>query len=305
MATEQPRTSTTAHAALLDRRALLRRAGTVAAVAGGAAVVQAAGGQLASANAGDPAVLGPNNGGTATTAITSASTADATLSLTNTGVLHGPLSLANCPTGFSTLATKTTGELYADGGDLHWVDSIDKMGAFVFTESTANQVVGITPLRMLDTRTSAGRGFVVPPATGPSPLDSAGRLLGGRWVNVDLSSLADIFESVFVNLTAVSPTSPGYLTLAPSPATGNGPPSTSSLNYGTANLANAAVVPSINGTVWIYSSQTTHVLLDVTALNLPGSTHLINAKVPAVAFKSNAQRRAAFDHSRAVAALRG
>jgi hypothetical protein len=290
---------------VLDRRALLRRAGTVAAIAGGAAVVQAAGGGTASAAAGGPAILGANDAGTNTTAITSAATSGATLALDNTGTTNAALSLADCQPGYSTLLTKTTGELYADGGDLFWVDKIGKAGAFVFTETTANQVVGITPKRMLDTRTAPGRLNIVLPATGPSPLDSAGRLIGLRWLNVDLSSLADFFESAFVNLTAVSPTAPGYLTISPAPALNNGAPATSSLNYGLANLANAAVVPSIDGTVWIYTLRTTHVILDVTALNLPGSNHLLAASPASAAVKSNAERRVAFAKSRAAAALRG
>jgi hypothetical protein len=293
-------------ATVLDRRSLLRRAGSVAAIATGAAVMQTTGAGSASAAAGDPAVLGPgNDAGANTTAITSAATGDATLHLANTGTTHGTLSLADCPAGFSTLLTKTTGELYADAGDLYWVDGFDAAGAFVFTESTAHQVVGIKPVRMLDTRSLAGRTNIVPPVTGPSPLDSLGRVIGLRWLQVDLSSLADIFESAFVNLTAVSPTAPGYLTIAPSMTAGGGAPSTSNLNFGTANLANAAVVPSIDGTVWIYASRTTHVLLDVNALNLPGASHLLAGQTPAVAFRSNAQRRAAFAKSRSAAALRG
>jgi len=303
MRSHQEASATSTSAKVLDRRSLLRRAGSVAAIATGAAVVQTTGAGSASAAAGDNAVLGPgNDAGTNTTAITSAATGDATLHLANTGTTHGALSLADCPAGFSTLLTKSTGELYADGGDLYWVDGKYKAGAFVFTESTANQVVGIVPLRMLDTRTTAGRGYVMPP-TGPAALDALGRLIGQRWLQVDLSSLADFFESAFVNLTAVSPTAPGYLTIAPSmPA---GAPSTSSLNFGTANLANSAVVPSIDGTVWIYASRTTHVLLDVTALNLPGSTHLLAAQPASPAIRSNAERRAAFAKSRSAAALRG
>jgi hypothetical protein len=290
---------------VLDRRSLLRRAGSVAAIATGAAVVQTTGAGSASAAAGDTAVLGPgNDAGANTTAITSAAAGDATLHLANTGTTHGTLSLADCPAGFSTLLTKATGELYADAGDLYWVDGFDAAGAYVFTESTANQVVGIKPVRMLDTRTVAGRGNIVPPV-GPGPLDSLGRLIGLRWLQVDLSMLADIFESAFVNLTAVSPTVPGYLTIAPSMAAGGGAPATSNLNYGVANLANAAVAPSIDGTVWIYTSRTTHVLLDVNALNLPGANHLLAGQVPGVAFRSNAQRRAAFAKSRSAAALRG
>ncbi len=286
-------------AEVLDRRALLRRAGTVAAVAGGAAIVGGVG--TAQASAGGTAILGANDAQGSTTSITSTSSSDATLNLANTGGTHGPLSLVDSPVAYTSLATKTTGELYADSGDLFWVDGINKSGVFVFTETVANQVVGIKPIRMLDTRSSAGRVHVI----NPTVLNAAGQLLGGKWVNLDFTGLADFFESAFVNLTAVTPSAGGYLSIAPAPPTGNGAPATSSLNYGTATLANAAVVPTIDGTVWIYASRTTHVLLDVTALNLPGSSHLLVAQLPSVRVTSNADRRAAFAKSRAAALTHG
>jgi hypothetical protein len=291
--TDEPTT-----AGVLDRRSLLRRAGTVAALAGGAAVVQAAVSGTADAAAGDPAVLGANNAGTATTAITSASTGDATLNLANTGDTHGPLSLVDCTPNYSASTTKTTGELYADSGDLYWVDGVNQSGSFVYTETTANQVVGLKPTRMLDTRATAGRAFIV----NPSVLDSAHRVIGLKWLQLDLSSLADFFESAFVNLTAVTPTAAGYLALSPKPPAGLGAPPTSNLNYGTATLANAAVVPTIDGSVWIYASRTTHVILDVTALNLPGANLLAPGLLPSVALKNNADRRAAFAQARAARA---
>jgi hypothetical protein len=276
----------------LDRRSLLRRAGGVAALAGGAAVVQAAVGGSAQAAAGDPAVLGANSAGAATTSITSASTADATLNLANTGTTHSPLSLSPSPSAFLNVPSKSPGEVFIDNNhDLFYVDEVIVGGAFVYTESTANQVVGIVPKRMLDTRTPAGRLQVINPAV----LNSAGQLIGLKWLNLDLSLLATIFESAFVNLTAVSPTAAGYLTIAPQPPVGNGAPATSTLNYTKGvTLANSAVAPSGDSTVWIYSSKTTHILLDVNALNLPSADPSVLLVPPASGAVSAARRRAAF-----------
>jgi hypothetical protein len=275
----------------LDRRALLRRAGGVAALAGGAAVVQAAAGGSAQAAAGDPAVLGANTAGTATTSITSASTADATLNLANTGAAHAPLSLSPSSTGYQGLGSKSPGELWVDDNhDLFYVDEALTGGAFVYTESTANQVVGIVPQRMLDTRYAANRTNVINPAV----LDSTGRLIGGKWLNLDLLSLATFFESAFVNLTAVAPTLGGYLALAPDvPASGK--PATSNLNYNKGvNIANSAVAATSDGTIWIYALTTTHVILDVNALNLPSADPSVLLVPPAGGAVSAARRQAAF-----------
>jgi hypothetical protein len=292
-------------AELLGRRTLLRRAGTIAAIAGGAAVVSATGTGTAQAASGDPVTQGSvNNAGTSATSLTSASTAGATLTVGNTSsggtTARGPLLLAKSDdTIFDSTAT-AAGELYVgdDNSDLFFVNTVTApQAALVFTEVTANQVIGIKPVRVLDTRSASSRTAVV---INPSVLDSSGRQKGGTWMNIDMSALAIFFESAFVNLTAVAPTGNGFLTIAPAPPVGNGQPATSNLNYVKGvNLANSAVAPTADGTVWIYTPTTTHVLLDVGALNMPSTAFLLGA-VPAADQVSNAQLQAAFANRRNV-----
>lgn len=303
----KPTDATPAPGEVLDRRSLLRRAGTVAAIAGGAAVVQAAAGGVAEASAGGTAVLGANDAGVNTTSITSTSTTDSTLNLTNTGSAHSPLSLTASPAGYTALATKTAGELYNDSGDLFYVEpNINPGGSLVFTEATANQVVGITPIRMLDTRTAPGRTFVIQPLSGPSPLNASGQLLARRWLQLDMTSLATFYESAFINLTAVAPTAGGYLSIAPQEPAAGAAPATSNLNYVKGvTIANAAVAPTIDGSLWIYSFSTTHILVDVNALNLPSSDPSILLVPPAIRMGNNARLRSAFAARRAARAAQG
>jgi hypothetical protein len=279
---------------VLGRRALLRRAGTIAAIAGGAAVVQATGTGSAEAAAGDNVILGAaNTAGTTATSVTSSVTSGTTLTLSNTGTARGPLALTKSPDGILDSTTKVDGELFTEGDftDLRYVDeSSQPEGALVFTESTANQVIGINPTRMLDTRDSNGPGGANIIDT--SVLNASGQLLKGKWLHLDLLPLAIFFDSAFINLTAVAPSAVGFLTVAPAP-TGTGvQPSTSSLNYSRAvTLANGCVAPTNDGSIWIYTSSTVHILVDVTALNMPSSNFFTPA---VVGLQERATRKAAF-----------
>ncbi len=260
---------------LLGRRALLRRAGTIAAIAGGAAVVQASGTGSAEAASGGNVVMGSANVADATaTSVTSSTTAGATLGLANTGTEHGPLALTKSPDGIFSSGTAASGELFSGGTetDLYYVNEVTKPGAaVVFTETTANQVIGITPQRILDTRNSAGRTNIL---TGAQHVGSTG-LVGGQWIQLDLSGLVILAESVFINLTAVSPTAAGYLTASNQSLAAGVAPTTSSLNFVKGvNLANFAVVPTDPAdflSFWIYARTTTQILADVTAVNVPSS----------------------------------
>lgn len=286
---------------LLGRRTLLRRAGTIAALAGGAAVVQAGGPLSADAASGDPLTLGTaNTSGTTPTSVTSAATSGPTLTVANTSTgtsARGPLVLPKSDDTIFTSTALVEGELFVGGltSDLWYVDNVSAPdAALVFTEVTANQVVGIKPVRVLDTRSAPSRALVV---LNPSVLDASGRQRANTWMQIDMTSLAIFFESAFVNLTAVLPTAAGFLSIAPAPPAGNGSPATSNLNYAKAvTLANAAVAPTVDGTVWIYTHSTTHVLLDVNALNLPSSGWLL---VPTAGdAPNNAHLRAAFNARR-------
>ena len=93
--------------------------------------------------------------------------------------------------------------------------------------------------------------------------------------------------------------------MAPAPTAAGVQPSTSNLNYRAGvTLANAGVAPTADGSVWIYASSTVHILLDVTALNLPSTDFLLTAPA-AAAMTSNAKLKAAFSARRMNRLARG
>jgi hypothetical protein len=277
--------------ATLGRRTLLRRAGAVVAVAGGAAAVTAVASGTAQAATGDPVLAGTANSATSATGLTSSGGSAPTLVLGNTSGSRAPLALAD---GGSAVLDGSialdAGSLLNSGGDLYYVNST-ALGsqAMVHTDMTTNQVVPIAPIRMLDTRSSAGRTNVL---SDPAWHDSAFRLLGGHWVELDLSSLAAFADAAFVNVAVVAPTNSGFLTLAPAASAGS--PTTSTLNYvKNVTVANGALVPlSGSLSVFVYSSATTHVLLDVSALNTAPQLVLADPAVKASAARTAMRRNA-------------
>ena len=215
-----------------------------------------------------------NDSAAATTSLTSAASTGATLTLANTGG-HAPVGLDQ--QSYDSFAAVAGGELANLDGDLYsTVDfggTVGVLPGFVYTEFTANQVVTIVPHRILDTRTTTGRSHI---KNKTGNLDSAGRLRAGHTITIDLSSLEVAAASALCNLTAVSPLTGGFMTLFP----GGTRPGTSSINFAArAVIANFAVTgTSSTDTVSIYSSATSHVLLDITAFNV-GTPDQINPAV--------------------------
>jgi hypothetical protein len=266
----------------VDRRGLLRRGGViVAATVASVSVVEALNAGDAQGAAGDPLTLGQaNDSGTSATSLTSGRTTGATFSVANTGA-HAPVQLAQ--QSFASFVAGGGGELANLDGDLYsTVDfggTIGPLAGFVYTEFTANQVVTIIPHRILDTRTVNGRLSIL---NKTGNLDSAGRLLAGHTINIDLGSLEVAAASAFCNLTAVRPLTGGFMTLFP----GGTRPSTSSINFSAgaviANFAATGTSPTAD-TVSIFSSATSHVLLDITAFNVGSPAQINPAIVPSAA----------------------
>ena len=238
---------------VMDRRALLRAGGLVAGIAGIAGIA-ATHAPSADAATGDPVLAGAsNNGGTSPTGLT-ANTWQPTLILDNAGT-GVPLRL----TAQSEPEFVDSGDLMNIGGDLRFAHA-DYFVASVYTTLTASQLVPVTPVRVADTRTSAGRANIV---NRTGNLDSAGRLIGGHSVEVDLRDHVYGGTAVFANLTVTQPVAGGYLTLWPS-----GPrPGTSTLNYSAGQVVSNFCVSGLSGTdtVRVYAQRTTHVVLDVVA----------------------------------------
>jgi hypothetical protein len=275
MSTEDDRqTAQTSRA--MGRRTLLKRASTVVALGAGAAAAGTALSDPAQAASGDSLVLGAaNSAGSSPTTLTAGTTTGATLTLATTGE-HAPLAIAP-GINLTNVDGMAGGEIYNSNDDLYYVypaaGGAPVAPALVFNELTAMQLVPIQPLRVLDTRTAAGRALL-----DTNAIDSQGRLLGGDWTTLHLDGLADFFNAVTVNLTVTQPTAPGWLALSPSAPFGAGRPATSSINYlkgqTVANGVTVAVSPETLG-VMLYSLATTHVIVDVLALNTPGPDWVI------------------------------
>jgi hypothetical protein len=270
------------------RRALLRTGGAVVAGMAGLAVTETALAGSASAVAGDPVVMGAANDAQATTTtLTSANAAGSTFALAHTADL-APLRVVEQVPPSQVPDALDSGDLVNYGGDLYYTagGTGGPFFGFVYTGWTANQLVPITPQRVLDTRNANGRANILNPA---GNLDSSGRLLGGHTIEIDLSGLAQFSTAAYCNLTAVTPVGGGYMVLWP----GGARPGTSTINFAAkAVIANFAVTGvSANDSVMIFANIATHVLLDVTsfATGFPGD---VSAPGPAAAAVSPAQRRA-------------
>jgi len=157
------------------------------------------------------------------------------------------------------------------------------------TSSTPGGVVPVSPSRIMDTRTNLG-------VTGPVPAMGTVSLQVTGQGGVPVSGVS----AVVVNVTAVNPTSAGYITVWPS---GTAQQQTSNLNFQAGqNIPNLVVVPvGADGKIQLFngSGGTVQLLADVTGYILgtpapsaapnaaasatptPGATPLMLAPVPA------------------------
>jgi hypothetical protein len=262
----------------VDRRRLLRRAGTVAAGVAGAGVVGAAVAPPAEAAAGDAVLLGrQNDAGPNITAVTGSGRNAATLALGNTAVVSEadhwyapPLqlrpSLGILAPGFPA------GSISADRrGTLHTAVELGVNDytepAFVYTNASANITVPLpVSVRAVDTRIAAGRANILNPS---GNLDSAGRLLANHSIDINLSSYVAFGLGVLGNLTVLVPIGNGFATVYPY---GFARPTLSSISFMTGNYTTNFFTAALGSAqdndptdaVSIYSSSTAHIVLDVT-----------------------------------------
>lgn len=264
----------------LGRRNLLR-GGVAAATAAGLGVASIAAAPAAAAANGDPVELAGANAETATTAITISGSAgdraSAVLSLINQ---DGPaLKLNTLPEDWpgelqaGEVATVESGPIVglADGSTTFLATGLDLLSLPV--------TVPLSPVRLLDLRTVAGRKALV--GNSPNAFDVQGRLRAGAWMDVSLGdadgsiSLAGLYATV----TVTGSSGGGYLTVYPPEGTSR--PATSNLNFASqqtiANLVFTAVATSTASAfvVRIYASATTYVILDINGviaqINLTGN----------------------------------
>jgi hypothetical protein len=289
------------------RRALLTRGGVVAAGVVGAGVAGAAVAGTAKAATGDAVLQGTANSvgtdqpATEIDAANAPSTPTPTLILTNTGgdvatgeasptlrltpAAAGLLNPANATVGGDLVATND-GELYFT----HDIPSFGPSPAIVHTDANSNTFVPLTaPFRILDTRSTSGRAHVID----PSGKFSSGRLLAGKTIHINLSTLVIFADAMTANLTVLAPLTNGYVTLW-SGATGR--PNASSINFARgaalSNLTVSAVAINSTGTVSsiaIFTTATTAMVLDVAGFYAPGF-EFVNSAASGIAAAPRAAR---------------
>jgi hypothetical protein len=205
--------------------------------------------------------------------------------LTNTGVDAanegaGPnLRLTpSAATGDEPTAATVGGDLTATGDGLLWFThnfptaTTPIVSAPVHTEATANVYAQLeVPVRLVDTRTAAGRANIVNPS---GTLDSLGRLKAGETIYINLDSQVFFAEAVHANITVANMAASGFMTVW----SGVGSvPITSTINFGASGpLTNffvsgiAEISTTILNVIAVHTVATTHVILDVAGFSVPG-----------------------------------
>ena len=127
--------------------------------------------------------------------------------------MRAPLALVDSGEGLGGAnVAMEAGSLFNSAGQLYYVNDPGLASqALVHTDVTANQVIPIAPVRMLDTRSASGRTHVAD----LTKLDSQGRIPGGGWVELKLASLALWADTAFLNAAVTQTSGSGYITLAP------------------------------------------------------------------------------------------
>ena len=264
----------------VGRRGLLTRGGAMVVGAVGAGVAVTATAAPANAASGDPVTQGAVNNVGANVAATEIQATNGnaptpTVILTNlgtpaTGQASPPLRVTPAGSGLNTPATNTVGGdiVATNDGNLWFTHAIPNVGNFaapVHTDANSNSFVPLAgPVRILDTRSSAGRSHVLDPS---GKFDSAGRLLSGKTIHIDLTSLVAFGDAMSANLTVTGSLASGFLTLWSGAIA---LPNASSINYvkaqTIANLTSSGIhaVNTTTDTIAIACTNgATHVILDV------------------------------------------
>jgi hypothetical protein len=281
--------------------------GTLAAGAAGAGVAGAVAATPARADDGQPVLQGRVNNAGGTTNITTHGPNHAALELSNTfedgvgtgGGGAGP-SLRLKPLGDSLYDEIPAGSLSADRLGIPWVSIQafqDPPATFSYqahTDFNSNTTVPVVPTRVVDTRSAAGRTRIL----NRTVLDSAGRLLKGQTMYVDLGDIAFFPDAVLLNATVTGQTAAGYLTVY---AYGSARPGVASINYSpNENLSNFVFTtsgegwPSPDAAISVYTSQLTHVVLDVVGFVVSGggvNPEIVPGTLASAAAPTDAARR--------------
>lgn len=243
----------------VDRRRLLRRAGTIAVGAAGVTAASAIVAAPAQAADGQTVLTGATStGGDADTP---------TVRLENPAAGGSALSVSQTDPD----VTAPAGSIFVDNiGDVSTVaeDSVGRYVTYLYSPTWASMVVPIKPVRWLDTRNTAGRAHIV---AGSVTFDASGRVKP-KYSNTvpDLKlDLSDLFGGGYgalqANLTVVSPANSGWAAIWDAGTF----PGTSSINYGTAlpALSNFVQTPiaedSTRRFVSLKTNQPVHLIVDI------------------------------------------
>lgn len=253
----------------VNRRRLLRGAGAAVAGAVGAGVAASLA-TPANAAVGDPVLAGDDtNAGASSTSITMADPNNAALVLNNNegpSLTFGPTD--SLPNGSNVSAPGSViGDQYGNVfTNQVFVDETGANSNFytrVMTDGWATQVFPIDPVRVLDTRNASLRTRLI-----GGTRDSSGRLVAGQTGVLDISDQVNGAIGAQINITVVNAAAAGYVTVWSGAGTTH--PASSSINYAaSAALSNfgQTVVGFVNDTqhdvFGIFTSQTTHVLIDL------------------------------------------
>ncbi|NND75138.1 MAG: C26 family cysteine hydrolase domain-containing family, partial [Ilumatobacter sp.] len=145
--------------------------------------------------------------------------------------------------------------LYSHAG----TDLIVDVSGWFTGAGAAGAMVGVTPERVVDTRTGFGWPSRVLPST-PLVIDIAG-MTATRADGTTVTAPADV-AAVSLNVTAVTPDGPGFLTVWPCDGE---PPLAASVNYEPGAVAGNGVLAALDddGRVCIYSEARADVVVDV------------------------------------------
>ena len=135
------------------------------------------------------------------------------------------------------------------------------------------------PLRLVDTRPGQ-LGVLEQP--GGSVGSDAGTALAPnttvRYVVTPVAAIPAAPAAMTLNVTAVGATSGGYLTVFPCTSAATPAPATSTLNFGTAAIANSGLFTPAAGGICVRASKQVHVILDTTGYFSDGITALPEPK---------------------------
>jgi alpha-tubulin suppressor-like RCC1 family protein len=197
-----------------------------------------------------------SNGGSTIEGYTVTSDPDAK-TCTTTGALTCTVTGLTNGTGYTFTVTAT-----------NVVGSSSVSAASVAVVALASTVKSVSPGRVLESRSGNPEYITV-----DGLFQGTGRTAAGQIAEIKVTDRAGVpadAEAVFLNVVAVSPSGPGYLTVFPCGIT---PPVAANVNYNTGDVAANAVLAKIGvgGKVCVFTAAATDLVIDVNGFTPAGA----------------------------------